>query len=59
MDSSRAIEPLKRVGGEEGAGVWSKPVGDGEDKGDKEDKEEASLQPTTDDHAQEAGVEEN
>ncbi|HEY9650483.1 MAG TPA: hypothetical protein V6C95_07460 [Coleofasciculaceae cyanobacterium] len=31
--------------------VWSKPVGDGEDKGDKEDKEESSLQPTTDDHA--------
>jgi 16S rRNA (uracil1498-N3)-methyltransferase len=30
--------------------VWSKPVGDGEDKRDKEDKEESSFQPTTDDH---------
>ena len=30
--------------------VWSKSVGDGEDKGDKEDKEESSFQPTTDDH---------
>jgi hypothetical protein len=36
--------------------VWSKPVGDGEDKedkedkGDKGDKEEFYFQPTTDDH---------
>ena len=36
-------------------GVWSQPVGNGEDKGDKgdkEDKEESSFQPTTDDHTQ-------